>query len=142
MRVWGLGGVCVALALGVFLCGSPVEAQKSKGKTRPAETKFLMRAINQPHCGSLGKLLKDGPADDKAWETALCHASVLNEMSFVLMDDGRCPDKEWAGAAKALRECSAKVMEAARAKDLEGAQAAFKKLVGACSGCHSAHKGK
>ena len=140
--IGGLGGVVLALAVVVWLAAPSAEAQKTKGKTRAAEMKFLMRGVCQPNCAALGKLLKDGPADDKAWETALCHASILNEFGYVLMDDGRCPDKDWAAAAKTLRECSLKVVEATRAKDKAAAEAAFKKLTSSCSACHSVHKVK
>ena len=87
-------------------------------------------------------LKESGPADDKAWETVACHASCLNEMSHLLMDDGRCPDGVWAGAAKDLREASASVLDAADKKDLDAAKAAFTKVTGACATCHKAHKGK
>ncbi len=125
--------------LGLLLCQN-AGAQKTKGKTRLSETKYLMRGINQPNCAALGKVLKASPADDKAWGAVTQHASLLNEMGYLLMEDGRCPDKVWAGAAKTLRESSAKVLEAAKAKDVEAAQSAFKTLTGACAACHTAHK--
>ena len=132
------------LAIGVVIVGTSASAQVKKGKTRSAATKYLMRGIMQPNCAGLGALLKgDGPADDKAWDTAACHASCLNEMSYLLMDDGRCPDAVWAGAAKTtLREGSAETLAACEQKDLEGANAAFKKMTQACAACHTAHKGK
>lgn len=100
-----------------------------------------MRGIQQTHCKGLGDLLKDsGPADDKAWDTAACHASCLNEMSYLLMDDGRCPDATWAGATKDLREGSAAVLAAIDKKNLEAAKDAFKKVTGACAACHKAHR--
>ena len=134
-------GAMIAMGLLAWLIGSAVDAQKTKGKTRPAETKVLMKGVIQPNCAALGAVLKDkGPGDDKAWEKAAMHAVILNEMSYVVMDDGRCPDKEWAGAAKTLRECSAKLTEAVRAKKLPEAQEAFKGLTNACATCHKAHK--
>jgi cytochrome c556 len=124
------------------LTGQTGEAQIKKGKDHAAQTKYLMRGVVGSGCGSIGGLLKKGPSDDKAWEALACHASILNEMSYVLMDDGRCPDKVWAGAAKALRESSAKVLAAAEAKDLESAQTAFKGVTASCAACHTAHKAK
>jgi hypothetical protein len=116
-------------------------AQVQKGKTRPAPTKFLMGGVVKAHCGGADGLLKDaGPADDKAWETLACHAAILNEMSFVVMDDGRCPDGVWAGAAKGLREGSASLLGAAEKKDLEGARAGLKAVKESCAACHKAHK--
>lgn len=53
------------------------------------------------------------------------------------MDDGRCPDKTWADAAKVLRETSLKVL---KTKKLDDANAAFKELTSACGACHKAHK--
>jgi cytochrome c556 len=102
-----------------------------------------MRGINQTHCKSLAEQLKDsGPADDEAWDTAACHASCLNEMGYLLMDDGRCPDATWAGAAKNLQEGSAAVLNAVEKLDLEGARTAFKTVTQACATCHDAHKPK
>lgn len=132
----------VALAL-ALVWGLPDSlAQVKKGKDRTAETKYLMRGVVGSHCGSIAGLLKKGPTDDKGWDTLACHASVLNEMSYTLMDDGRCPDKVWAGAAKSLRENSAKVLAAANAKNLEDAQEAFKGVQASCASCHGEHKAK
>lgn len=146
VRIKGLAGrtlaVLAALGLGVLAVSHQGEAQVTKGKTRPAETKFLMRGGVQPHCKGCADLVNKGPADDKAWETLLCHASVLNELGHALMQDGRCPDKTWAEAAKTLQECSSKLVEAARAKNGDDAKTAFKGLTGACAACHKAHKGK
>ena len=137
-----LSAVCVvAVIVGVLVCREALQAQKLKGKSRPAPTRQLMKGILQLNAGSLGAALKDaGPADDKAWEAAQTAAVVLNEASYILMDDGRCPDAVWAGAAKTLQEGSAAVMAALEKKDLEGSRAAAKTLMGACMACHKAHK--
>jgi cytochrome c556 len=135
--------VVVAMGIGVgfgLIMAGTAMAQK-KGKSRAAATKYLMRGITQAHCKGLGELLKDsGPADEKAWDTAACHASCLNEISYVIMDDGRCPDGVWKGAAENLREGSAGVLAATEKKDLDTAKESFKKVTGACGSCHKAHK--
>jgi hypothetical protein len=58
-----LSAVCiVAVAVGILVCKNELEAQKLKGKSRPAPTKQLMRGILQPNAGA-GAALKDaGPA--------------------------------------------------------------------------------
>jgi cytochrome c556 len=138
---WLAVGLAVSLALGLLWEVRDVSAQRTKGKTRPAATKYLMRGINLVHCKGLGELLKgSGPADDKAWDKAACHASCLNEMSYLLMEDGRCPDATWAGAAAKLREGSAAALQAIEKKDLNSAQAAFQTITQACATCHKAHK--
>ena len=129
------------LGVGLLLAGLSLTAQIKKGKTRAAATKYLMRAVNQPMCAGLDASLKgSGPADDKAWDTAMCQASVLNEISYALMEDGRCPDAAWANAAKDLKEGSASVLAALEKKELEGARTAFKTVTGACGSCHKAHR--
>lgn len=134
-----LFGVLAVFAASLMIMGDGT-AQITKGKKRPAATKFLMLGINQPNCAGLAKLLKDGPANDKEWVVATCHACCLNEMGYVLMDDGRCPDAAWAGAAKSLREGGLAVAAAAAKKDLEAARAAFKTVTQACAACHKAHR--
>jgi cytochrome c556 len=137
MAVLGALGLCLFIGTAQERAG----AQVAKGKSRPAATRFLMRGITQPNCKGIGELLKDsGPADDKAWETLACHASCLNELSFSLMQDGRCPDATWAGAAKSLGEGSGGVLSAVEKKDLEGARTAFKTVTASCKSCHDAHK--
>ncbi len=133
--------VALGMSLGLLLAGSNVEAQKTKGKSRPSMTKYLMAGISQPHCKALGDQLKSsGPSGDKAWDTAACHAACLNELSYLLMDDGRCPDGIWAGAVKSLREGSAAALRAAKEQDLDAAKAAFKQVTQGCATCHKAHK--
>ena len=133
-----LAAVCAATWL---ISADAAVAQKVKGKTRPAATKQLMKGVVQPNCAGLGASLKDkGPADDDAWSLAQTQAACLNEMSYVLMDDGRCPDGDWANAAKTLRTCSEAALKALEAKDLAAAQAAFKEATTACAACHKAHK--
>ena len=135
----GVGAACIA-SLMMLIGGA--EGQVQQGKTRKAATKYLMRGVIKPHCSDLGKLLKAGPADDKAWDTAACHASCLNEMGHVLMADGRCPDAVWAGASKKVQECSGVILEAIKKKDLEGARSAFKVFTAQCKACHTKHKKK
>ena len=89
-------------------------AQVKQGKTRPMKTKHLMKGLNGPCCGGIGEGLKAGPADDKAWDDLIMKAALLNESSYILMEDGRCPDGEWAKAATTLREESAYLAGQAR----------------------------
>lgn len=139
-RMWTVA-VAGGLLAGTLAGGAM--AQVVKGKTRPAATKYLMKGVTQPHCKGIGDLLKDsGPADDKAWETLACHAACLNELSAAIMQDGRCPDATWAGAAKSLGEGTAAVLAAAEKKDLDGAKGGFQKVTESCKTCHEAHKPK
>jgi len=84
--------------------------------------------------------LKEAPDDDKAWEALATKAALLNEAGHILMADGRCPDGDWADAAKTLRECSAVVLKKIDQKDAEGAQIAFQAMTKACAACHKVHR--
>lgn len=115
-------------------------AQVKKGKTRAASTKQLMSGLVVTNCKALGAVAKSAPADDKAWDALATNAALLNEASYLLMDDGRCPDGTWAKACKSLRTQSEAVLAKIKAKDRDGAAAEFKKLTQSCGVCHKAHK--
>lgn len=132
-------GIGVTLAL-ILVVSMPVDAQVKQGKSRPLLTKQLMKGLVAPSCGGIKEGLAAAPADDKAWEDLAMKAALINEASYVLMEDGRCPDGDWAKAATTLRECSAAVLEKVAAKDSAGAQEAFTALTKACGACHKVHR--
>jgi len=119
-----------------------VAGQVEQGKERPLKTHHLMEGLVAPNCGALKKDLDAGPSDDKAWDKAAMKAELLNEASYILMADGRCPDAVWAGAAKTLRARSAEVLTAIDAKDTDAAKTAFAAMTKACGACHKVHKKK
>lgn len=117
-----------------------VDAQVKQGKTRLLRTKQMMKGLIGANCGALGESLKTPPTTDEAWADLEMKAALLNESSYLLMDDGRCPDADWANAAKSLGEGSAKLVERLAAKDAPGAQEAFKAMTQSCGACHKVHK--
>lgn len=131
--------VAVVCSLAAVLSVQAI-AQVKQGKTRPAKTKQIMKGLVAANCGALGEALKSAPADDKTWEDLAIKAALLNEASYILMDDGRCPDADWANAATTLREGSAAVLTKLEAKDYAGASESFKTMTQACGACHKAHK--
>jgi cytochrome c556 len=133
--------LCVGIAvLAIVLTSLALNAQVKKGTSRILLTEQLMEGVMQPNCKALGDGLKEAPSDDEAWKTLARHAALLNEVGYILMDDGRCPDADWANAAKMLREGSDAVYKHIEAKDAEGAAAAFKTMTQACGACHKVHK--
>ncbi len=144
LKIRGFLGLVVFAALaawvGVYAPGDAA-AQVKKGKTRLMETRHLMKGVVKPSVGALKKGLKTEPADDDAWDDLAMAAALLNEASFLLMDDGRCPDGVWSDAAsKTLREGSAATLNAIEAKDLDASRAALKKTTQSCKECHKKHK--
>lgn len=133
-------GSVLALA-GVLVLATQGDAQIKKGKTRPLTTKRMMSGLVGPHTVALRNGLQgSGPADDKAWEALVASAELLNESGHMLMADGRCPDKVWADASKALQDGAAAVLTKVEAKDLKGASEALTVVNGSCKSCHVAHK--
>lgn len=123
------------------LAGWQLVGQVSKGKTRALETKTWMKTVNGPQCSAAAKMLKAGPADDKDWAALVTNGQMLSEAGFVLMADGRCPDKVWAEAAKKLQDGGAALATAAAAKNVDDARKALNEgVLASCKGCHSAHK--
>lgn len=137
MKRFLVTGIIVCLAAVITLQAT---AQVKKGKTRPATTHQLMEGLVAANCKALGEGLKSAPADEKAWKHLATNAALLNEASYILMDDGRCPDAVWAGATTKLREGSAEVLAKLEAKDADGANAAMKTMTQSCGACHKAHK--
>ena len=132
--------IVIATAVALITVIGPATAQVKQGKTRPLKTKQLMSGLVQPNCKGLGDSLKEKPADQKAWDALATKAALLNEASYILMDDGRCPDGDWANAATTLREQSAVVLAKIEEHDADGASAAFQAMTKACGACHKAHK--
>src|SRR6185436_5235489 len=64
-------------------------AQVKQGKSRAMKTSQLMKGIVKPHCDALKKGVSEtAPDSDEAWQKMAVNAAVLNEISYVLMDDG------------------------------------------------------
>ena len=132
--------VAFAVLVAICLTSTLAIGQVKQGKTRPIKTKQLMKGLVAANCGAIGEGLKTSPADDAAWDDLALKAALLNEASYLLMDDGRCPDAAWADADKTLREASASLLAKLEAKDLAGAQEAFKTMTQSCGACHKAHR--
>jgi cytochrome c556 len=102
-----------------------------------------MKGTVKPNNEAIKKALEAGPADDEAWAALALNAGLLNEASYTLMDDGRCPDGVWADAAtKNLRQASVDLLKAIEGKNLDAAKAAAAGFGKSCKGCHDAHKKK
>lgn len=132
----------LAVAVLVVASASGI-AQVKQGKTRLLKTSQLMSGLVKPNCDALKKGIIDGSPSGDAWDELAAKAALLNEASFILMDDGRCPDGVWADATtKKLREGSGALVKALEAKDLAASKTAFKTMTESCKGCHEKHKPK
>lgn len=121
---------------------SEAEAQKVKGKTRPLTTAQLMAGLVKVHCGAVKDGLAKPPATDDDWKGLATAAALLNESSYTLMDDGRCPDAIWKDASMQLRTGSQAVLDALAKQDVAAAQKGFEGVLASCKACHAEHKYK
>lgn len=128
-----------ALSLAAWLAFSAA-AQVTKGRTRPAQTTQLMKGLVKPAGTAIGKATRKPPTDDKGWTELATNAALLNEASFLLMDDGRCPDATWEEAAKALRSATEEMLAKIESKDIKGVERQVSKMNSACAACHNAHR--
>lgn len=116
-------------------------ADVSKGEKRPLSMETWMEHVVKPHCKALKKEIASGPKTEDDWASLIEHAEILNETSYILMEDKRCPDEVWANSAtKTLRNGSEAVITAAKAKDAAAAALAFKSMTKSCKECHDKHK--
>lgn len=140
-RLPSVAAMCVALTL--TLTTGALVAQVKQGKARPMKTAQWMKGVMKPHCTALKKGLDANPSSTEAWDELAVHAALINEASYLLMEDGRCPDGVWAEAAsKTLRQGSTDVLKAIDAKDLAAAKASFDAMTKGCAACHDKHKEK
>lgn len=117
------------------------EAQK-KGKTRAMTTAQLMDGLVKPQFGALKAVLEKETKEDADWKAAATHAALLNETSYTMMSDDRCPDKTWEQACKEMKTASESVLKHIEAKDAKAALEAFAGIQGSCKTCHTEHKYK
>jgi hypothetical protein len=130
----------LGLALASFLLPS-TDAQK-KGKTRPMTTSQLMAGLVKPQFVALKTALEKGPKEDADWKAVAMHAALLNESSYVMVADGRCPDAAWEKACKEMKSGSEAVLKHIQAKDAAAALEAFPGIQASCKTCHTEHKYK
>ncbi len=120
----------------------PSTAKIQKGEKRPLLTKHLMSGLVKPFSGDLRKAIGEAKTDPEAWDDVIKLASLLNESSYIMMADKRCPDKVWADACKTLDTATKAVIKAANKKDAAAAGEAAKGIGKSCGSCHKAHKKK
>ena len=138
-KVIRLGALVVLLGFVLSLL-AVVPSSDAQDKKPAPEIKKFMKTVSNPNCGNAGKLLKKGITEDSDWATLLKNANALNKLSKDLMAEDRCLSGDWAKACATLKECSAKLAEAAKEKNVDNAKASFKGLTGACAICHKAHR--
>src|SRR5262245_18514486 len=108
----------ILAALPMLLLAGTVGAQIKKGKTRLLETEQLMKGLIKPNSEAIKRGLEATTINDEGWSAMAISAALMNEASYTLMDDGRCPDDKWADASvKNMRQGSADLIKAIAAKD-------------------------
>jgi cytochrome c556 len=126
------------------LCGwllvAAVPAQPQPASQRLASIKHLMQGLVLPHFTTLEEAVKTPPEKVTDWQRLESSAVLLNEASFMLLDEERAPDAVWEKAVLKLRVGSVQAFEAVQRKDVDGLPVALKAVSTACIDCHAAHR--
>lgn len=136
-------GIIALAGLAFTLSSSQVTAQK-KGESRPMTTAQLMSGLVKPQLGSIKGHVDDEktPKGEDGWKSLTTSIALLNEASFTMMEDDRCPDKVWADACQVLRKATEKGLHSAVKKDAAGVRESITGILASCKACHTEHKYK
>lgn len=135
VRLTLLAVVAAVIAAAVL----PGEAQQ-RGRTRPLTTSQLMAGLIKPQLTALKEGLEAGPDDKDAWKAAATSAALLNESSYLMMDDGRCPDQTWSDACIQLKDATLEILEQIDAGNRDAAVAGVDGVIASCKHCHEEFK--
>jgi cytochrome c556 len=127
--------------IGVFLLAGMAMAQAPTYEPI-ASTQQLMQGMIDPASKAIAESAKDpGPADNRAWRTAMLNGIMLQESAQLIKMGTRAKDQDgWMKACQALADAGAAVQKAAAAKDVAAYQAAAGGINATCQGCHSVYR--
>ncbi len=130
----------LALFLGFTLTALPAADHPYEGIASPHD---LMDYVVKPSMDRLVAINKaGGPQSEKDWKHAKAHASILAEMSQLLLMAGRIKDDVWEkGADQVIKGAKASLV-AAEALDVNAWRTAAGSIGKGCRGCHKVHKPK
>ena len=133
----GKAGVLVML---VAACAKAVAARPHKGKSRLATTQQLMDGMVHPNYLAIERATKESRVDPVAWRALANNAALLNEASYLIVDDDRSLGADWDKAARQLRTGSAELLVKIAARDKTEMESVLKVTAKACNDCHTAHR--
>lgn len=136
-------GIIALSGLAFTLSTSQVTAQK-KGKSRPLTTAQLMSGLVKPQLVATQGHVADEkvPEGEDGWKSLTTSIALLNESSYTMMEDDRCPDKIWADACSVLRKATESGLQAAAKQDAAGVRESIAGITASCKACHAEHKYK
>lgn len=136
-------GIIALAGLAFTVSTSSVTAQK-KGKTRPLTTAQMMSGLVKPQLVSLQGHVADDktPEGEDGWKALTTNIALLNESSYMMMEDDRCPDKTWADACDILRKGTEVALQKAAKKDAVGVRESIAGITASCKACHTEFKYK
>tara|TARA_R110002072_G_scaffold99008_1_gene217988 strand:+ start:112969 stop:113472 length:504 start_codon:yes stop_codon:yes gene_type:complete len=143
-KSFAFAAAIIALSgLAFTFLSSTVTAQK-KGKSRPMTTAQLMSGLVKPHLVAVqGHVAEEKtPEGEDSWKTLTTSIALLNESSYTMMEDDRCPDKVWADACEILRKATESGLKSAAKQDAAGVRASIEGITASCKACHTEHKYK
>ncbi len=136
-------GIIALSGFAFTLLSSQVTAQK-KGKSRPMTTAQLMSGLVKPQLVAIQGHVADekAPEGEDGWKSLTTSLALLNESSYTMMEDDRCPDKIWADACDTLRKATEAGLKSAAKNDAAGVRESIAGIGASCKACHAEHKYK
>jgi hypothetical protein len=117
------------------------------GKVEPkllpvAETRLLMEGLAHANFRGLERLLKQQPAEDKAWIFARGQALLIAETGNLLMlrPPHNPGEPVWFARAMELRSAAAQLAGTLSKRDYDAAKTGLIQLAGHCNRCHKSFK--
>ena len=134
--------ILAAVALIACTIMQPAAKAQKKGKSRPMTTSQLMAGLVKPQLVALKEGLAKEEKTDDDWKAIGTAAALLNESGYLMLDDGRSPDKIWTDGSEILKQAGADALKAVAAKDTEAGNKAVEGVLKSCKVCHTEHKYK
>lgn len=133
------------LALLVAMIAATVPAQENPTQENPAKIRSatieqVMVGMVHPNYLAIEKAAKEGRVDAQTWKTLATNAALLNEASFLLVDDGRSLGDSWEKAAAEMRGGSATMLAKVGARDKAGIASELKNIAKGCVNCHAEYR--
>jgi hypothetical protein len=130
-------GLLCGFATLVTISDVPAEAKKKK---RSLTISQMMSGLVKPKYVAIKEGLSKESISEDDWKALATHAALLNESSYSLMQDDRCPDGDWKEGAMILRKASNDALANIAKENAAGALKAVESMTLSCKKCHAAHK--
>ena len=117
-----------------------VSAPMHKSRSRLATTRQLMEGMLHANYLAIENAATAVRTDVQSWNALAINPALLNEASYLIVEDDRSLGTSWDDAAEQLRAGSADMLAKIAAREKTGIESSLKVIAKACTDCHAAHR--